>query len=112
MATFNMQDQKVTTQYNAETINFDNVHTQDEFIRALLSLQAELNKAIEAKKIPGEQITNIEKHAEKAVSEAQKLTPDKTTLIEHLTVIEKLVTGTKKLVTACSGAIASAGGLF
>ena len=77
MATFNQQGQTVTNQYNAENINFSQVQTKDDFFQELKQLQAELEKAIEAKALTGENAIDVQTHVQKAILQAEAETPDK-----------------------------------
>ncbi len=112
MATFHQEGQTVQNQYNAETINFGGVESTEDFTLKLQALQSELNKAIEAKAITGDNSIDAEYQVKKAIAQAQSPTPDKSTLIDHLTKAKELVTGVDGLVTACAGAIALIGTLF
>ena len=51
MATFDQRGQTVQYQYNAGTINFGQAKTLDGFRQELKKLQAELERAVEAKAI-------------------------------------------------------------
>jgi len=112
MATFNQQGQTVQYQYNAETINFGAVQTPDDFRLQLRNLQAELNRAIEAKAIPEEKAIDAEAQVKKAILQADKPSPDKKTLIEHLTSAKELVSGVGGLATAIASAVATVSALF
>ena len=112
MATFNQQGQTVQYQYNAETINFGEVRTPDDFRLQLKNLQAELNRAIKAKAIPDEKAIDAEAQVKKAILQADKPTPDKKTLIEHLTSAKELVANVGGLAVAVTSAIAGVGALF
>ena len=112
MATFNQQGQTVQKQYNAETINFGEVRTPDNFLLKLKSLQAELNKAIDAKAIPDENAKAAEAQVKKAILQAENTTPDKKSLIEHLKTAKDLVSSVDGLVVAFTSAIAIIGTLF
>ena len=112
MAIFNQNNQSVQTQYNAEIINFGQVKTQDDFFQELKRLQAELEKVIEAKMITGENAIDAETHVKKAILQSEEDTPDKKTLIEHLTSAKELVTSVEGLVTIFASAIATIGALF
>ena len=105
MATFNQQGQTVTNQYNAENINFGQVQTQDDFFLELKHLQAELEKTIEAKEITGEEALDAETYVKKAILQAEAETPDKKTLIDHLTSAKDLVSSVEGLATVFASAI-------
>ena len=112
MATFNQQGQTVTNQYNAENINFGQVQTKDDFFQELKQLQAELEKAIEAKSLTGGKAIDAQTHVKKAILQAEKEVPDKKTLIEHLTSAKELVTSIEGLATVFASAISVIGALF
>ena len=112
MATFNQQNQTVKYQYNAETINFGQVQTHDDFFQELKHLQTELGRAIKENAITGENAIDAQTHIKKAMLQADETTPDKKTLIEHLTSAKALVTNVGGLVTAITGAIATIAALF
>ena len=112
MATFNQQGQTVTYQYNAETIHFGQAQTQEDFFQELKQLQAELEKAIEAKALTGENAIDAQTHVKKAILQAEAETPDKKTLIEHLTSAKELVTSVEGLTTVFASAISVIGALF
>ena len=112
MATFNQKNQNVQNQYNAETINFSKVQAHDDFFQRLERLQAELERAIEEKVITGESAIDVETHVKKALLQKHVSTPDKKTLIKHLTSAKELVTNVEGLATAFAGAIATIGELF
>ncbi|MCF6325547.1 MAG: hypothetical protein L3J89_14725 [Gammaproteobacteria bacterium] len=112
MATFNIQHQTVQHQYSADTINFYQSQTPDDFFHQLKNLQIELQKAIEAKAITGEKAVEAEMHIKEALLQAEETTPDKKTLTEHLASAKELVTNVDGLVTACTRAIESIRTLF
>lgn len=112
MANFDQRNQTVQTQYNAETINFGQAQTQDDFFQSLKQVQAELEKAIAAKAIIGENAIDAETHIKKALLQADETTPNKKTLIEHLKSAKELVTNVGGLASALTGAITAIGTLF
>jgi hypothetical protein len=112
MATFNQQGQTVQYQYNAETINFGEVRTSDDYLLQLKNLQAELKKAIAARAIPDEIAIDAEYQVSKAIQQAEKPTPNKKTLVEHLTSAKELVSNVGGLAAAVGSAIAAVGTLF
>ncbi len=112
MATFNQQGQMIQNQYNAETINFGAVNTAEDFLQQLENLQAELNKAIDAGAISEDSAVDAEASIKKAVLQANKPSPDKKTLVEHLSSAKELVTGVSGLATAITSAIAAVDALF
>ena len=112
MAMFNQQGQTVQNQYNAETINFGEGRTPDDVRLKLKSLQAELNKAIDAKAIHDKNAKAAEAQVKKAILQAENTTPDKKSLIEHLKTAKDLVSSVDGLVAAFTSAIAVIGSLF
>ena len=112
MATFNQQGQTVQYQYNAETINFGEVQTPDDFLLQLKNLQAELNRAIAAKATSDENVIDAEYQVKKAIFQAETLTPDKKTLVAHLSLAKELVSNVSGMTVAISSAIAAVGALF
>ncbi len=107
--------QKVKTihnQYIAETINFGEVKSSDDFVLKLQELQAELEKAIDARALSEGKSLDAEYQVKKAIAQAKSPTPDKTSLIEHLKTAKELVTGVDGLVAACAGAITRIGSFF
>lgn len=112
MATFNQQGQTVQYQYNADTINFGQVKTPDDFLLELKNLQTELGRAIDAKALTGESAIDADTHIKKAILHAEADTPDKSSLVEHLISAQALVTNVDGLVVALSSAITTIGALF
>jgi len=112
MATFHQEGQTVQYQYNAETINFGEARTADEFLLQLKNLQIELDRAIEAKAIPDENVVDAKARINEAVLQAEKPTPDKKTLVEHLTSAKMLVSKVAGLAEAIKTAIVAVGALF
>jgi len=112
MATFNQQGQTVQYQYNAETINFGEVRTTNDFVVQLNNLQAELDKAIAAKAMPKENAMNAENEVKKAIIQAEKPIPDKKSIVEHLTTAKELVSNVGGLAAAVTSAITAIGALL
>lgn len=112
MATFNQQGQVVKYQYNADTINFDYVKTPEDFFSLLEKLKSDLEKAIEAKAITGENAIDAETSVKKALLQAKQPIPNKESLIKHLTSAKALVTSVDGLTTAFTRAITTIGALF
>ena len=71
-----------------------------------------MNKAIAAKAIPDEKAMDAEDEVRKAIIQAEKPTPDKKTIIEHLTSAKKLVTNIDELAMAITNAITTIGALL
>lgn len=112
MVTINIQNQNVNNQYIADTINIGQSQTHEEFFQQLKYLQTELLKAIEANAITGEGAIEAKSHIEKALLQEEQATPDKKTLIEHLTFAKELVTNVEGLVTVFAKAITVVDTLF
>lgn len=112
MVNLTIHKQNVQYQYIADTINFGHVQTHDDFSKELKHLQSELDKAIEAKAITGEHAKDAETHMKKALLQAGESSPDKKTLIDHLTQVKELVTSIEGLVTVFASAITAVGALF
>jgi hypothetical protein len=113
MANFDQSNQTVQgDQYNAETINFTQAHSQDEFFQLLKQVQTELEKATAAKAVTRESAIDAETHIKKALLQAGEPTPNKKTLMSHLTSAKELVANVGGLASALSGAIAAIGALF
>ena len=112
MATFDQRGQTVQYQYNAGTINFGQAKTLDGFRQELKKLQAELERAVEAKAITGGNAIDAETHVKKAILLAEEATPNKKTLMQHLASAKDLVTNVDGLVTAVAAAATTVGKLF
>ena len=112
MATFHQEGKTVQYQYNAETINFGEARTPDEFLQQLIKLQVELDRAIEAKAIPDENVVDAKARINEAVLQVEKPTPNKKTLVEHLMSAKELVSNVAGLAGAITTAIAAVGALF
>jgi hypothetical protein len=101
MAIFDQQGQWVTYQYNAAgNINFGAVQDRMDFADTLERVQKELTTAMQAGAFDEGVATDAEYQLTKAVQEAKKPAPDKTTILNHLTSAKTLVEG-----------VAAAGGL-
>jgi hypothetical protein len=116
MAVFDQRNQKVNTQYNAAgDINFNAVQDKSEFIAELEKLKVEFLKVAKQEAIDGEIVTDAEYQLTKAIQQAQKTEPQKTTIIEHLKNAKQLVDGvtaTTGLLTALTKAIEMASTIF
>lgn len=112
MATFNQQGQTVKYQYNAHTINFGSVKSNDDFLRELKNLQVELSRASEGRAIEGESAIDAESYVKKAILNAESSSPSKKSLTEYLESAKALVTNVDGLVVAIGSAIATVGALF
>ena len=83
MAIFDQRHQQVTYQYNANgNINIGAVQNKLELISELKKLQTELATAIEAEALDKDSAIDADYQLKKAVSQAEKTTPDKPALIE------------------------------
>ncbi len=113
MATFNQDKQTVHgNQYNAETINFGQVQTPDEFFKALNQLQVNLEKAIAAKAISGETANKAVNHVNQALLQADEPIPDKKTLLSDLNTAKELVKSSKDIFIYLDSAITAIKNLF
>ena len=115
MATFNQQNQQVTTQYNAETINFGAVQTPQDLVTQLEKLKAEIAKAKAANVISEEEATDAEYQVTKAAQQAAKPEPDKNSIVANLNTAKEVVqsvAGAGGLVAALAGAVDTVARLF
>ena len=115
MATFNQQNQQVTTQYNAETINFGAVQTPQDLVTQLEKLKAEIAKAKAANVISEEEATDAEYQVTKAAQQAAKPEPDKNSIVANLNTAKEVVqsvAGAGGLVAALAGAVDTVVRLF
>ena len=112
MATFDQRGQHVTYQYNAENINFGAIQNNSDLVEELKKLQKKLIRAIEQKALEGDSAIDAEYEMKKAMAQAEKLEPNKTTLLEHLNKAKDLVAGVSGLFGAFGQAISSARMLF
>jgi arginine repressor len=100
MAIFNMSNQHVNYQYNAENINFGAVQNRLDLVGELEKLQTEVTQAKLARIFDKEGAIDAEYEVKEAVQEAKKPQPDKRTVSDHL----------NRAKTAIEG-VAAAGGL-
>jgi hypothetical protein len=111
MTTFNQQDQKVNTQYNAGgDINFGNVTNLQEFSTELLKLKDEFGRRAKEGTVDGEIVTDVEYELTKAIQSSQKDSPEKSSIIKHLDKAKAYIDGIgtlAKVATAIAGAIAA-----
>lgn len=113
MTIFDQRGQHVNYQYNASgNINIGAVQNKLELINQLRKLQEEVVIASEQKSLDKDNATDAEYKLKKAVLEAEKMEPDKPTLIEHLSTAEKLVSGVSSLAAAIGQAIEKIVDLF
>lgn len=112
MATFNQQGQVVQTQYNAETINFGDVTTKEDFLRALQQMQTEIQKAADSNLLDEDAAVDATAALEKAAKKTAIDTVDATSVIEHITTAGKFVKGVDGLVTGCGNLATTFQGLF
>ena len=116
MATFDMRGQNVTNQYNAgHDINFGAVQTPMDLITELEKLKADFVEVREIGIVSEDIATDAEYQVTKAIQQAKKPTPDKKTIVDHLTTAKALlenITAASGLVTALVGAVAVVQKLF
>jgi hypothetical protein len=109
VAQFDMRGQRVTNQYNAgRDINFGVVQTPDDLIAVLEQLNGQVTQAQEAGVLTEETATDSQYQVTKAIQQAKKSTPDKKTIVDHLTTAKALldnITAASGLVTALVGAV-------
>ncbi|HLM62085.1 MAG TPA: hypothetical protein VK308_14865, partial [Pyrinomonadaceae bacterium] len=102
--------------YNAAgDINFNNVQNSVDFFVELKKLKAELARVAEEEAIDAEIVTDADYQLTKAIQQAEKEQPNKTTIIEHLNNAKGYLDGVAtlaKVATAVAGAIAAASALF
>ena len=116
MAQFDMRGQRVTNQYNAgRDINFGAVQTPDDLIAVLEKLNGQVTQAQQAGVLSEETATDAQYQVTKAIQQAKKSTPDKKTIVDHLTTAKALlenITAASGLVTALVGAVEMVQKLF
>lgn len=112
MAKFTQHIQNLQYQFNADTINFGAVKTPEDCLPMIQALQAEAQKAIEAKAVQGEEAVDLKACLEKAVLKAEEPEPDKQSLLDYLTKAKELVGGVSGLAAAIGTAITTIGALF
>ena len=96
MTVFDQRGQQVIYQYNAAgDINFAGVQNKQEAINQLKKLQAEVSKAIEANVFDEDTATDLEYNVKKAVQQAEKPTPSKKTILDHLDRAKGLINTVK-----------------
>lgn len=89
---FYQQNQKVSYQYNAEgDINIGSIRSKDDLIGELQRLHIEVTKAISAEVIDKEVAITTKFHLESAIIETNEVSPDKKTIIEHLSKVRSLL---------------------
>lgn len=101
---FDQRGQKVKYQYNAAgDINLDAVQDRMEMVRQLEKLQAEIARAIDGNALDEDTGIDVQYKVQKALQQAKKLDPDKTTLMDYLNEAKEL------LVNVATGAGALGG---
>ena len=110
MAQFDMRGQNVSgNQYIAgRDMNFGAVQSQADLIGELEKLKAEFAKAADQGILSEEAATDAQYQVTKAIQQARKPTPDKKTIVDHLTTAKALlenITAASGLVTALVGAV-------
>ena len=92
MPVFDQRNQKVTYQYNVNgTINFSSATNIVEITNMLSALVDEVQKASQAQVLDEILATDVEAEIKKAVIKADKPSPDKQSILEHLEKAKKLV---------------------
>ncbi len=85
MSTFDQRGQTVNYQYNsAGNINFGNVQNRTDIISELEKLKDEISKAGDAQVIDAEIVTDVQYQIQKAVDQAKKTEPSKSSILDHL----------------------------
>ncbi len=99
MSMFDQRGQKVSgNQYNAaRDINFSGVQNQTSYIEELEKLQDDLSNAVKAGELDESAATDADYHLKKAVQEAKKSQPDKTSIKTHLENLSGVITGVASL---------------
>lgn len=97
MATFNQQQQTVTYQYNADTINFGRVQSKADLIAELDKLQAELARIRAGNVLDEQKMASAEDSVSSAVAEAKKPAPDKGRVTSYLETASKVFSGVAAL---------------
>jgi hypothetical protein len=109
VANFDMRGQRVTNQYNAgRDMNFGAVQNAVDLIAELEKLNGHILRARDAGLLSDETATDSQYQVAKAIQQAKKPTPDKKTLVDHLTTAKSLldnVAAAGGLVTAIAGAV-------
>jgi hypothetical protein len=109
VAQFDMRGQRVTNQYNAgRDINFGAIQTPVDLLAALEQFNEQVTQAQEAGVLSEEIATDAQYQVTKAIQQARKPTPDKKTIVDHLTTAKALldnIAAASGLVTALVGAV-------
>ena len=101
---FDQRGQQVTYLYNAAgNISFGAVQNYLDLAAELQILQAELANAAAAGAIDQDAATDAEYELTKAAQQAQRPTPDKQSLLGHLTAAKQLVAGATALSDLVTG---------
>jgi hypothetical protein len=117
MAQFDQRGQQVTgQQYNAgRDISFGAVQNTVDFAAELEHLQQAVAQAAEQGLLPEETSIDVEAHLKKALVQAKKTTPEKKTLLDHLSATKALIenlAAASSLVPAVVSAIEAVHKLF
>jgi hypothetical protein len=102
-------------QYNAETINFGAVKDRSDAVSELRKLSAEVKRAASSGNIPTAVSDEINAKLEEAIRQAESPTPDKNTIINRLSGVQKLLEGihtASSLIISLPQAISMIGRLF
>ena len=113
---FDQRGQTVNYQYNVNgTINFASVHNICDVIGELEKLQAEVAHANKAGALDDEIAVDVDAQLKKAVIQAQKSEPEKTTILDYLDKAKSLIEGITSvsgLFTGITEAIKAVAGCF
>ena len=92
MSVFDQRGQNVNTQHNAlGDINFNSVQNSSDFVTELRTLKDEFSKVAQEEAIDAEIVTDTEYQLTKAIQQAEKLEPNKESILTHLENAKKLV---------------------
>ena len=97
MANFDMRDQKVQYQYNADIINLNNVSNRTEFVREMENISSEIARASTLDAIDATGAKQVQESIREASVEAQKPEPNKTKITSLLETAGGLVKGATAL---------------
>ncbi|HHH50719.1 MAG TPA: hypothetical protein ENK52_07055 [Saprospiraceae bacterium] len=103
MSAFDQRDQNVINQHNfnvSGNVNFGTIYDRAAFIEELKKLQTELNITILQNSIKDEVALVADLEIQKAILQAEKKTPDKHSLLNHITKAKNLVAGVAGLADA------------
>jgi hypothetical protein len=105
---FDQRGQRVQYQYNATgDINFGAAQSRMDALAELQKLQAEVDQAMQAGALDEEAATDADYQLKKAVLQAQKPDPDRTTILDHLAQAKDIIAGVAENVAAAAGLVAA-----